>query len=325
MMPRVFVFESCLAPYLQGLIEEKHACGKLYDTEGLILKRFDKYCIEHELSGTTVTREFLNEWMKRRNNEGEMYCAKRTSVVKQLLNYMASLGKDVYLPSNYCHFPVHLTHILDAGEIQDFFYTLDHYQTGHSKAFSSRLMMEYRALFRLIYCLGLRNNEAAGIAMNNVDLINGSLTINCSKGYKDRIVYMPEDLTEMLRTYYSKLTIILGYEPKWLFPSSNPEKPIRNTAVDSKFNAIWSRTGYAGKCCKKPTVHSLRFTFVVNRINQWVKEGEDINLMIPYLSKHLGHKSVKETFYYYYYVTEANDIVRNKDRLGKSVIPEVNG
>ena len=59
MMPREFVFESCLTPYLQGLIEEKHACGKLYDTEGLILKRFDKYCIEHELSGTTVTREFL--------------------------------------------------------------------------------------------------------------------------------------------------------------------------------------------------------------------------------------------------------------------------
>lgn len=322
-MAREFIFESCLSPYLKGLMDEKRACGRTYDSEGLILKRFDRYCIEKNLTDTTLTREFLDDWMTRRESEGEMFHAKRISVVVQLLKYMASLGMNVYLPSNYCHFPVHLTHILDPDEIREFFYVLDHYSPKHPTSSSFRLMLEYRVLFRFIYCLGLRNSEAAGAAMNNIDLESGTLTILHSKGFKDRIVYLPEDLTELLRQYYEELSRLLGFEPVWLFPSSNPEKPLRNTSVDSRFNDIWSRTKYANKCSKKPTVHSLRFTFVVNRINQWVKDGEDINVMMPYLSRHLGHKTVKETFYYYYYVKEANEIVHKKDRLGNMVIPEV--
>ncbi len=71
-----------------------------------------------------------------------------------------------------------------------------------------------------------------------------------------------------------------------------------------------------------PTVHSLRHTFVVKRVNLWMRQGLDMNVMMPYLSKHLGHKGIDETYYYYHYVEESARIISEKDALGKKVIPE---
>ena len=52
-------------------------------------------------------------------------------------------------------------------------------------------------------------------------------------------------------------------------------------------------------------------------------QGLDLNVLMPYLSKFLGHKSPDETFYYYHQVLEAFRVIREKDTVAKSVIPEV--
>ena len=78
-------------------------------------------------------------------------------------------------------------------------------------------------------------------------------------------------------------------------------------------------------CCDKaPTVHCLRHTFVVKRMNLWMEEGIPLKEMLPFLSRYLGHQSPDETFYHYHQVAEAFRIIRAKDRTGKLVIPEVN-
>ena len=45
---------SVVAPHIEGLLAEKRALGFLYETEELVLLRFDEYCSEHGLSGPTV-------------------------------------------------------------------------------------------------------------------------------------------------------------------------------------------------------------------------------------------------------------------------------
>lgn len=82
-------------------------------------------------------------------------------------------------------------------------------------------------------------------------------------------------------------------------------------------------TKCSAECDRPPTPHCLRHTFVVDRINSWILNNIDINVMMPYLSKYLGHKSPDETFYYYHMVDEAFKIVNIKDTIAKKVIPEV--
>jgi len=219
-----------------------------------------------------------------------------------------------------------MPHILSSGELLSLFKEIDSYQlcgSGSNNRNLVRLSREYRVLFRMIYLCGLRNSEAAGIGVSEVDLDTGILTILNAKKQKDRLVYMADDLTALCREYYDFLCDDLGFKPRWFFPSNNPDKPLRNTTVDRRFATAWAKTVCAGCCNDKPVVHDLRFTFVTNRINQWIDEGKDIQVMLPYLSMYLGHKSISETHYYYHLTLEASRIAHMKDRTSELVIPEV--
>lgn len=313
---------SIIAPYINGLLAEKRANGYGYDSEELIINRFDSYCLDNGLETLEITKGFLGKWMERRETEGASNQGKRISCVKQLLQYMAACGIRVYIPHDFCHFKKALPHIFDPMEIADFFYELDSYQPRQNHAVEVRLASEYRIIFRLYCCCGLRNSEAAGIASENVNLEDGILTILNSKGSKDRLVYLPDDLRISCQKYYKYLCDEIGYYPKWFFPDRNLEKPLRNSNLDKVFDRLWKKTRYSG-CNNKPTIHDFRFTFVVNRMNLWAEEGLDLQVMMPYLSRYLGHKSTNETFYYYYLVSDAYRTVAKKDSVANAVIPEV--
>ena len=317
---------SVIAPYIKGLLAEKRALGYSYYSAELILYRFDRFCTEAGLDTVNIDRDALAGWVERAENESAFNHGKRISVVRQLLLYMASLGICVYIPHDFCHFDKKMPHILSAGELKALFRAIDSYRprgSGAGRRELIRLSHEYRVVFRMIYTCGLRNAEAAGIGRSEVDLSNGILTILNAKGRKDRIVYMAEDMTCLCREYYSYLCSELGAEPRWFFPASDPERPLRNTLLDRRFAEAWDRTPYAACCNDRPVVHDLRFTFVTNRINRWVESGEDIRVLLPYLARYLGHKSIDETHYYYHLTLDALKAVHKLDRMSGLVIPEV--
>lgn len=43
-----------------------------------------------------------------------------------------------------------------------------------------------------------------------------------------------------------------------------------------------------------------------------MEKGENLNAMMPYLSKYLGHSSVENTYYYYHQIESAFKIVRQR-------------
>ena len=84
-----------------------------------------------------------------------------------------------------------------------------------------------------------------------------------------------------------------------------------------------AETASSKNCDKKPTPHCFRHTFVVNRINMWIERGMDLDVMLPYLSKYLGHTDPQETFYYYHIVSDAFRILKRKDKTSSGILPEV--
>lgn len=317
-----YIRHSVIAPYIDGLLQEKRSNGYTYNSEELVLNRFDAYCVKSQLQDIRITKEFLNGWMERTETEGAFNQGKRISCVRQLLLFMAACGIKVYIPHDFCHFKRALPHIFDGSEITAFFQEVDSYMPAPGHLKQKRLAGEYKLIFRLYCCCGLRNSEAAGIATENVDLENGILVIMNSKGFKDRLVYLSDELTVCCRNYYTWLCKELGFIPKWFFPGMNPEKPLPSTTMDAVFDRFWGKTKYAS-CNNKPTIHDFRFTFVVNRMNLWVEEGKDLQVMMPYLSRYLGHKSINETFYYYFLVDDAYKTIAKKDTIANAVIPEV--
>ena len=237
--------------------------------------------------------------------------------------YMISLGFTVYLPKSNGRRKVVLPHIFTQEELLAFFHETDSYEPMFDRPTDKRLAKEYMVLFRLLYCCGLRNSEGCGIAAEQVDLHKGILTILDSKGNKDRLVYMADDLAALCKEYFKYLCDTLSYRPTWFFPGRNPEKPLRNTSVDRVFNRFWSGTAFDSSCNNKPTVHDLRFTFVTDRIDLWTMEGVDTNVMMPYLQRYLGHKNLQDSYYYYHNSKRLYEAVRIRDKTASQVIPEV--
>ena len=317
------VYRSVLAPYIQGLLDEKRALGYAYNDEAKFLRRFDQYWIEKNGDDPKITMGSLEGWCRQRSTEGKRSQSHRIAVVRQLTLYMVGLGIICYIPRDRIRYPKPLVHVLTRQEITEVFSCIDAYSPQKPYPATVRMASGYKFLYRLILTTGLRNAEAASLRVSDVDLMTGTFVIYNSKGRKDRIIYLSEDMAEMCKHYLTYLRTTLDYEPYWLFPGVDPGTHIPSGTVTTRFSGFWKQTSFADSCAKNPTVHSLRTTFVVLRINSWMEQGLDLNVLMPYLSKFLGHKSPNETFYYYHLVLEAFRVIREKDTVAKYVIPEV--
>lgn len=317
-----YTLRSAIAPYIQGLLDQKRALGYKYVTEEYILRTFDEYWIRENGDLSVLTRETVEGWMQRRPNEGRTSRSGRISVLRQLAIYMNGIGYASYIPDERYVKDHPVIHVLSSEEITEVFSVIDRYRPKKNWPHVIRMSNEYKILFRLILTTGLRRNEALSIQIQDVDFENGTVIIRGAKGHKDRLVYIAEDMLGLLKEYLVYLSSLSNLNIVWLFPSIDVSKHI-SEGISERFSQFWKETKYAAICEKAPTIHSLRHTYVVMRMNYWMEEGEDLDIMMPYLSRQLGHTSVNETFYYYHQVKESFRLIHQKDTIASKVIPEV--
>jgi len=317
---REYTFRSGLAPYIVGLLEQKRASGFCYDYEEHMLAHFDDYCISNGFNDGRFTRELVMAWAIQRPSEGKNYRNQRVSIIRQVALYMASLDIPAYIPRSFESVETPVPYILSTEELSVFFKVVDNSKYRYHR--NQRFSLEYSVIFRLFYCCGMRLAEVCYLESSDVDLINGRITIIHSKGDKDRIIYLAPDLLIMCRKYDSLINKIIPNR-KWFFPGKKADEPFCKSSLDYKFGEFWAQTCFAGHVDKKPTIHSLRHTFVVEKINEWMRSGKSFQTLAPYLSKYLGHASVDETHYYYHLTYSAFGIIRERDAAVNLAIPEV--
>lgn len=319
-----YTFSSVFAQHLTDYINQKRALGFSFNLQTYWLYRFDKYCLDINHSILTVNKELIDNWMKSVPDDSKHSKSSRLSAIKGFLIYLNTLGIEHYIPHAYINTEKTIPYLLSDSEINAFFRALDNRTVNSSVERFKQLHIEYKVFFRLMYCCGLRNSEACNAKIENINTNDGTLKIEQSKGHKDRLVYFPDDIIPLITEYLKYLKTIEGNPMIWLFPGKDLYKPCTNTSMDKLFRSIWDSLGITDNGKKAPTMHCFRHHFVVTRMNLWIKDDTvELNSMMPYLSKYLGHSSPSETFYYYHQVQEAFDIIESKDTLSKLVIPEV--
>ena len=318
-----YSFQSCFGPYIEKFIQEKRDAGFVYESEEWKLKHFDAYCVEASITDPVLTRDVVYAWGALRDDEALVTCSGRVSILRQFALYLTTLGIDAYIPAGFFKAEKTVIHVLSDDEIIALFEKIDGYVPATTGKVFHRLAAEYKVIFRMIYCCGLRISEARRLRWDDVDLKDGSICVMQSKGRKDRIVYLADDLVELMKSYESVLRSKYSCDSEWVFPARDAANCLSTVTIDKMFRTCWRSTQYYGNCDRSPTVHSLRHTFVVKRMNMWMEEDVPLNEMLPYLSQYLGHTSPDNTFYYYHQVDSAFRIIRKKDATGLKVIPEV--
>ena len=168
----------------------------------------------------------------------------------------------------------------------------------------------------------MRLSEARTLKKEHFDPAGGILTVLSSKGQKDRLVYLPENGKTMLTDYLAHMQTVMPDTP-YIFPGYDAGKPVSGAAIEHTFRRCWAGISVKDCMTKKPTVHCLRHAFVVARMNAWMREGVELDTMLPYLCSYLGHKTPAETFYYYHMAYSAFTVIREKSKLLENRIPEV--
>lgn len=318
-----YPYQSVLAPHIRNFLEEKRKLGFIYDVMAYQLFRLDQYWHSHGYQEISMTPEKLDEWIKALPDESRSSQNQRIGAARSLGCYLIALGLNSYVPLIGVGEDHPVIHILSKNECQQLFAEIDNYVPETRNPADFRMANEYPIIFRLYYCCGMRNNEVCSLRVSDIDFRTGIISIYNGKNQKDRLVYLPDDLLQLIQQYHTWLVHNLGYEPEWLFPGRFPDRHITKGNVDKRFKNLWYRTEASQNCEKVPTPHCLRHTFVVDRINSWILGGVDLNNMASYLSKFLGHQDWDETFYYYHLVDDAFRIVQSRDTVSMDVIPEV--
>ena len=315
-----YSFESRLKPYITGLIQQKRTDGFSYDNDEYHLKKLDEFCIAFFPDASTITRELASQWSIIRPTEGGSYRNRRVNALRQLSLYILSIGCESYVPRNNGKEPKPVIYVPSCEEVSVFLAKIDSWESRNYCG--RRTVYEYKVIFRLYYCCGLRLSEARLLKKEDVDFNRGILTLYKSKGHKDRLVYLPVDGRQILNDYRLYIEKAAPHSP-WLFPGHDIGKPLSSAAIQRRFMNCWNSLPFAANADKRPTPHCLRHAFVVERLNDWMRQGLDIQELLTYLSKYLGHKAPSETFYYYHLVDNAFSVIKDKDTVSGRVIPEV--
>ena len=304
---------SVFGPYISDFIMLKRANGYSYNTEERLLYRFDRYCSEAGITEPLLTRDMIYGWAAKTTCKSMTY-------FRQFAKYLLSVGMEAYIPRDKPSQSRRNPYILSGPELSAFFAQVDSFQPGYRSC--DRMAAGYSIMFRLYYCCGMRLQEVCMLAAADVDLSGGKILIRNAKGHKDRVIFVHEDILKMCQKYDAIVKESVT-QREWFFPARDINKPIPKTNMSRRFDYFWSKTAFGDNTVHSPTVHSLRHTFVVNRINHWIKAGCGMEHMMPYLSRYLGHKTIEETHYYYHLAAAATDIIRSHDLASEKNIPEV--
>jgi site-specific recombinase XerD len=158
------------------------------------------------------------------------------------------------------------------------------------------------------------------LVLDDVNTDSGVVTIRAAKNAKDRLVPMADSLAKRVIAFMDEFH---RYSDRkmWLFPNSRKRKMDQSTTYihfrDYLLMADIPHTNVG------PRVHSFRHGLAVKCLKNWVLDGNDLTVMLPYLSAFMGHSDFRATQYYLRLTADLYpEIVRRVEVEFGYVIPE---
>lgn len=321
---RQFEFRSVFAPCIESYLKLKLSLGEKIVVPGTTLRLFDRYCIKINVADAVLTNELVEDWLSSFENEKASTHSSKISVLKCFSQYMRSLGIEVYwVPkSGYTsRGSKYIPYIFSDDEIQRILNSSDSLRENYGK---TRFHKIFPIILRVLYGTGLRVSEALKLKLKNVDLENGTLTINNAKFGKSRLIPISESLQNVLSNYYRQNSDYIGFsEENFFFPNSYGEQYSTRTVYDKFREVLWkSGISHQGKG-KGPRVHDLRHTFAVRSLQKNIQNGKDIYVALTALMVYLGHSKISSTEYYLRLTSDIfPDFLQKASLVSNLAIPE---
>jgi integrase/recombinase XerD len=157
----------------------------------------------------------------------------------------------------------------------------------------------YATLFGLYAATGLRANEALHLHRDDVDLVDGVLTIRDSKFGKTRYVPVHASTQRALAAYARRRDRLCRTPGSPHFFLSDRGTRITYDTLRWTFVKVSRQIGLrAPEDSHGPVLHGLRHRLAIQTLLRWYRRGIDVERHLPALSTYLGHAHITDTQWY---------------------------
>lgn len=313
------IYQSPAAPLIEEYIYYRKASDHWNESSyGATLLIFDRYCLKAYPNAEKLSQEMVDKWCGKRDTENNNSCRSRIYPVISFLRYIKSRGKtDIVIPGLPCKTPrTYIPHAFTSMELQKFFNACDNI-TGSQTQEQRARRITIPVFFRLLYSSGMRTTEARLIKVEDVDLNNGVLNIQYSKGYDQHFIVLHDSMLELMRSFD---TAICQIHPNrtYFFPARKDKHHTRSW-VQVNFRKLWDKENIA-----YATAYELRHHYATENINRWIGDGMEFHSKFLYLSKSMGHSVLESTKYYYSLTPGFSEILKDKTNDSfNNIIPDI--
>jgi integrase/recombinase XerD len=150
-----------------------------------------------------------------------------------------------------------------------------------------------RTLVLFLYGTGATAGESVALRSSDVTLKSGSVTLRRNRHDRPRTIPICNDLVVAMRKYErwrSKHQIRCDS-----FFVKNDGKPLVKSSLICNFRRLCQAASVCRRDCAFPALRDFRPTFAVHRIASWMRNGSDLNRLLPALSVYMGHASLSAT------------------------------
>ena len=313
-------FFSKLSTVIEDFLAYKHALGIKYKSAEVYLHELDQYNFSHGNYGTLV-KAVVDSWACEHAAKSTSNDRSWISPIREFGRYLVNMGdKNAYVIDN--SFIIQKYHaevyLMTEHEIQRFFEECDIYV--RRKNIPGRAYV-FPALYRFMYCCGIRSQEARQLKCKDVHLDRGYVDILWAKAHRDRRLFLSDELIQYLKDYETAIQKVFP-DREYFFPGGNGGI-CSSTALSVNFRNIWLAAGLKRDGKVKPRAYDFRHHFACANIMRWSAEGKDIHAMLPYLMRYMGHSSLESTYYYIHLIPDFFPIYQEIAGTTEELIPEV--
>jgi len=311
-------FQTFMSSELESFITFRKATGVWSNNYELNLSYFIRFCSHQYPNAIELTQEMVDTWCAKRAEELNNSCRSRIYPVLSFLDYLRKRGKTDVLPPDIPKYSKckYIPHAFSHDELYRFFQACDNLPVTKNSIVHRSRKITIPVFFRLLYSSGIRTCEARMLRVEDVDLEEGVLSVQHSKGLSQHYVALHETMLGLMRRYDSEIRKIYPSR-NYFFPSRSGKSFHDCSWVEWNFRNIWQNCNIADTI-----PYDLRHNYAVENINQWIGKSFDFSKLV-YLSKSMGYCELESTKYYYHLVPALSDIV--DDLSGQSfdeIVPE---
>lgn len=310
-----------LTELIDDFVNYKRHNGYVYVSAEYHLMKYAEYISvnypDENVPSKTSINSFLNEHS---HTPGTLY--NLATFLREFSRYLISIGyTDAYIiPYKKIPLPTPVQpYLFTEAEISRFFMACD---SMPYDCHAPKRNIVFPAMYRLMYCCGLRCKEARKLKCENVVLNCNYIDILQSKGPKSRRIFISDELSHYLDSYNESINRLLP-DRVYFFPSRG-DSPYSSGSVEKTFLKIWY-TAFPEKRGNGVSIraYDFRHHFAYANMNRWLKEGKDVNAMLPYLMRYMGHQDIESTLYYFHLVPEIYREIIEKSSFFEDLLPEV--